>query len=374
MRRYARRQEKRTNRTGGTAETKKKMVVVTWNVQGASTRVNNRSRLRRICEHVEKRKWEMVMLSEIRPEEDGIIWFGEGENLTSVIHSKRTAIILRGAALTKWCEEKKRRIHETRTTSIKIGNYNLISVYQPVWRGNNAEEMDSYRSEVERHIMMSPEKEKVIIGGDHNAHIGRGMERAGISGKFGLSTETNEAGEDLLNWCEAQGLAHLNTYSNHSKRGTWYSNIWRRWYELDGFLMKKEQRQRTARKITTDGAEGLSDHLQVILTINCREARKWRNDNTKKPDINWEKLNNEETAARYREATEEKMRQRRAEITDESTNWKVMAEVMTEAARETCGNRTRKVANPWTRGRQDVLEVINGDISQLIERRDRLNQ
>ena len=68
------------------------------------------------------------------------------------------------------------------------------------------------------------------------------------------------------------------------------------------------------------------------------------------------------------------MRQRRAEITDESTNWKVMAEGMTEAARETCGNRTRKVANPWTRGREDVLEVLNGDISQLIERRDRLNQ
>ena len=47
IRRYARRQEKRNNRTVGIAETKK-MVVVSWNVQGASTRINNRGRLRRI--------------------------------------------------------------------------------------------------------------------------------------------------------------------------------------------------------------------------------------------------------------------------------------------------------------------------------------
>ena len=77
--------------------------------------------------------------------------------------------------------------------------------------------------------------------------------------------------------------------------------------------MKKEQRHGTARKITTDGAEGLSDHRQVMLTTNCREVRKWRNNNTKKPELKWKKLNNEETAARYREATDEKMQQRRTE-------------------------------------------------------------
>ena len=83
--------------------------------------------------------------------------------------------------------------------------------------------------------------------------------------------------------------------------------------------MKKEQRHGTTRKITTDGAERLSDHRQVI---SCREARKWRNDNTKKPEINCEKQNNEETATRYRKVTEEKMQQMRAEITGKSTNWK----------------------------------------------------
>ena len=47
---------------------------------------------------------------------------------------------------------------------------------------------------------------------------------------------------------------------------------------------------------------------------------------------------------------------------------------MTETARETCGNRTRIIANLWTRGREDDLEIMNGDISRLIERRERLNQ
>ena len=323
---------------------------------------------------MEMKKWEVVLLSEIRSEEDGIIWFGEGESLTEAIHSKKAAAILRGAALTKWCEEKKRRIHGTRTTSIKIGNYNFISVYQSVWRRNNPEEMDSYRSEVERDIMTSLEKEKIIIGGDHSSHIGRGPEREGIRGRFGFSTGTNEAREDLLNWCELQGLAHLISYSSHSKRGTWYSNICRRWYELEGYLMKKQQRHCTARKNHHRGSRRLSNRRQVILTINCKEARKCMNDNTKKPEINWEKLNKEKTAARYKEATEERIRQRRTEITEEFTNWKVMAEVMTEVARETCGNRTRRVANPWTRGREDDLVILSGDISRLLERREWLNQ
>ena len=122
---YQKIREEKQQDSKDSAKTKKKMVAVTWDVQEASTQVNNRGRLRRICEHLEKRKWEVVMLSEIRSEEDGIAWFGEGENLTAAVHFKRTAVILRGVVLTKWCEEKKRRIHGTRTTSINIENYDF---------------------------------------------------------------------------------------------------------------------------------------------------------------------------------------------------------------------------------------------------------
>jgi hypothetical protein len=90
---------------------------------------------------------------------------------------------------------------------------------------------------MEQQLAFSPNKEVLIIGGDFNAQIGRGSNREGVCGKFGLTTSTNEAGEELLDWCEENGLAYANSFSSHRNRGTWFHRVLRRWYELDGFLV-----------------------------------------------------------------------------------------------------------------------------------------
>ena len=53
------------------------MAVVTWNLQRVSLREQNRGRLRRVAEWVEQRGWEVVLVTELFGEGEGVIWMGE---------------------------------------------------------------------------------------------------------------------------------------------------------------------------------------------------------------------------------------------------------------------------------------------------------
>ena len=149
------------------------------------------------------------------------------------------------------------------------------------------------RTAPKRHSRLKP-----ILGGFKNAHIGGGSQRGGVSGKFGLGT-SNQRGENLLNWCEANGLCHVidNSFFDHRRRGTWFSNFTSRWYELDGFLMKNRPRHLHARKISTVDDASLSDHKPKKLRLGKGRMR-WRKPFGRKraPMIKWEALANEEVA------------------------------------------------------------------------------
>ena len=272
-RRYNKRREKR-ERTAAAKENQTEILeIVTWNLQGVSLRERNRARLKRAIKYTEKKGWEMVLISELRAEQEGVLWFGEGSRQVALIHSRRTGVILRGKALRRWIEDKERRRHTERTTSVIIGNMRLVAVYQPVW-SNGREAVEQYRTEVESQIASSPANEVLVVGGDHNAHVGSGSERHRVCGRYGIGN-TNQAGEDLLNWCEENDLAHVNSFHQHGNRGTWYNRSWRRWYELDGFMVKQQQRHSLVVKVDTVKEMSLSDHRPKRMNIRMKK-RRWR--------------------------------------------------------------------------------------------------
>ena len=199
-----RRRKRKTQRPGSRKTTE----IVTWNVQGLSLRENNRRRLRRTIAYIERRKWDITLLTEIRAESRGMLWFGEEESETAVIHSEKTAVVLRGEEMRRWREERQRRRFSERSTTVKIGNMKIMAVYQPLW-SNGREGVERYREEIEEELAGSSREEVLIIGGDHNAQIGRGEEMEGVKGKYGLHTPTNEAGHHLLEWCQEQGLSYV---------------------------------------------------------------------------------------------------------------------------------------------------------------------
>ena len=97
-----------------------------------------------------------------------------------------------------------------------VGGLRLVSVYQPSW-GADGEGMERCRRDMERQVAMG-NRERIVIGGDFNASIGRGGERRGVCGKYGLG-RGNEAGRDLVDWCEEMGMAHVNSFMRYKEEG-----------------------------------------------------------------------------------------------------------------------------------------------------------
>ena len=75
--------------------------VVTWNLQRIATREQNRARLRRVVNYVKRNNWEIVLISELKASAYGVIWLGEEEDLTVVIHSRKAGIMLRRSMVTR---------------------------------------------------------------------------------------------------------------------------------------------------------------------------------------------------------------------------------------------------------------------------------
>ena len=110
-RRYGRRRERREamERLGGLAGggsvvrgavmALMLMTVVTWNLQRVSLREQNRGRLRRVAEWVEQRGWKVVLVTELFEEGEGVIWMGENEHRTTLVHGRKAGVLLRGEAL-----------------------------------------------------------------------------------------------------------------------------------------------------------------------------------------------------------------------------------------------------------------------------------
>jgi exonuclease III len=288
-----------------------------------------------------KRKgWEVVLATEVRSEQEGVIWIGDGREQTAIIHSTKTAIFLRGNALKRWIEGNQKMHHSERTTTVCFDDIRLVSVYQPLW-SNGREGIEQYRHEVEQQVAFSPPRELMVIGGDHNAQIGKGSQRDGIAGRFGLNTRTNEAGEDLLNWCESQAMAYANSFSCHGSRGTWFNRGHRRWYELDGFLLKKEQRHRCEPHICSINEMVWSDHKPMKISVKVKNNGQWRGHEGRKPQINWEKLRERHHREAFEELTQTSYEERRQEFQENSTNWDVITDILTTAVETVCGRKLR---------------------------------
>ena len=339
-------------------------LIVTWNVQSVSMREENRRRLRRICEKVEKEGWEIVLLTEVTAAGDGVIWLGEGGNRVAIIHSVRAGILLRGDSLVKWIEDGQQKWFEERVVSVVVGGMRLVSMYQPIWESDEVG-MERCRRDVETQLGIG-RREKIVIGGDFNASVGRNRGRNGVYGNQGLG-RMNESGRDFVQWCEMNGLAYVNSYMRHERRGTWQHPATGVWYELDGFLVRKEERHKLVKRMRTMTKEDLSDHEPKGMTVRVKRKR-WRTEGGQRrtPRIKWEALQLGNKREEFKEKTQELMDTREVD----EWKWEEMSEVMIEAAKEVCGETTKPVANPWTIGREDELDGLRQAIMNAVGMRE----
>lgn len=355
------------NEEGANAE----CVIVTWNVRRLSVRENNRRRLRRVAERVVRENWEVVLVSELKAEESGVVWLGEEEEEVVLIHGRKAGVMLRGAALRMWVEEGQQKWLGERVVAVVLGGLRLVSVYQPS-RGADEQGMERCRRDMESQVAMNG-NERLVIGGDFNASVGRNAERRGVCGKYGLGI-MNEAGRDLIEWCEVHGLAYVNSYMGYARRGTWRHMARGTWHELDGFLVKGSERHRMVKRMWTKDEYELSDHRPVCMRVRDK-GKRWRKDvrsEKRVPKIKWEMLNEEEKKREYEEKTREKFERRNGNENErmDEREWEVVAEVMVESAEEVCGRLKKEIANPWTIGREEEIEEKVERIRERVNRRN----
>ena len=107
--RYQRRRDRararRAGRVGIGGGREGEREIVTWNVQGMSMRENNRNRMRRVVDRITREGWEIVCLTELRAEGEGVVWLGEDECRVAVVHGRKSGVLLRGGALEAWINE-----------------------------------------------------------------------------------------------------------------------------------------------------------------------------------------------------------------------------------------------------------------------------
>ena len=292
----------------------------------------------------------MVLLTDLRADEEGVVWLGEDEERVVLIHGKKAGVMLRGEALEKWVEGGQQKWFGKRVVAVVVGGLRLVSVYQPSWgrMGKAWKDVDgTWKGRWQWGTG------KGLLLGDFNASIGRGGEKKGICGKYGLG-KGNEAGRDLVDWCEEMGMAHVNSFMRYKRRGTWRHPKTGRWHELDGFLVRGGERQRMVRRVWTRDERELSDHRPVCMRLNV-ELRRWRTEGRKErrvPRVRWEGLMNEEKKAEYEEKTRQKWESRG----EQEWGWSEVAEVLVKTVEEVCGLGNRGVASPWTVGREREIE------------------
>ena len=153
------------------------LTVVTLNLQRVSLREQNRGRLRRVAEWVEQRGWEVVLVTELFGEGEGVIWMGKNEQRTALVHGRKAGVLLKGTALLRWIEEGQQKWIYERVTAVSVGGVRLVAVYQPVWMTDEVG-LERCRRDLESQLSMC-RNERLLIGGDWNANVGRRSARNG---------------------------------------------------------------------------------------------------------------------------------------------------------------------------------------------------
>ena len=187
--------------------------IIAWNMCMMTMSEQNNAR---VVTHIQKRGCEVVLMTEITSlEEEGVIWMGEAAKLSVIIHSKHSAILLRGRNLNEWLEGGQKKWMTKRTTAAKVGEIRLVSVYQP-HSGHNAEEIEEYRGEIEEQIERSGPEEVLVVGETTTLMLEE--ERGTVRGRHGIG-RTNEAGEELTNWCEENNMCIVGSFYPLRRRG-----------------------------------------------------------------------------------------------------------------------------------------------------------
>ena len=99
----------------------------------------------------------------------------------------------------------------------------LAPVYAPVVTRTRVEQRDRFRELVSSVIESASYSCRLVLGGDFNGEVGATKDASWrhVMGPYGDSRRT-VGGEELLKFCEQEGLMVADTYTRQRRKETWY--------------------------------------------------------------------------------------------------------------------------------------------------------
>ena len=150
----------------------------------------------------------------------------------------------------------------------------LISAYAP-HSGCTGEEKEQYESDLSRAIISCGDNEILIVGSDTNASLScikeTDIQDAGVQrpvGKFGCE-HTNAAGERLESFMGTHNMCLPTTFFQKKKSmySTWYHMCNKKGYQIDQFLMKRNDLKRVIDAGTAVRHSICSDHRAIYMKL-----------------------------------------------------------------------------------------------------------
>ena len=190
-----------------------------------------------------------------------------------------------------------------RIMSVKLGLgatvVNVVCGYAPQ-TGCTEEEKDKFWEEMDQELRTIPMRERVILGGDLNGHLG--VSRAGIGrvhGGWGVG-ERNEGGERVIDFAVAFDLALVNTFFEKkvSRLITYRSGG--RESQIDLLMCRRDHLKEISNCKVINGESVAAQHRMVLIDCrlrNCKKSKKLRME----PKIKWWRLKDTELRAVFKE-------------------------------------------------------------------------
>ena len=181
-RRRGRRAEKRGERESRKVEEERRLrekelreIVVV--VQRMSMGYRSKRKARAVAETARKQGWDVVLLSELCAEREGVVWMGEEEERVVIVHSRKAGVLLRGEMMRAWSEGGMLKKMSERHVSVKVRGVVYTATYMPPWRHGREREIEGEWEHLAEHVAWARRGEMPVVGGDFNAHVGGGEER-----------------------------------------------------------------------------------------------------------------------------------------------------------------------------------------------------
>ena len=230
----------------------------------------------------------------------------------------------------------------------KMVKIRLVSAYAPT-SNHPEDEHELYRGHLQQAVTEAKQNNEIlIVGTDMNASCGRHdatMDDDTVQspvGKHGNSW-VNKAGEQMLSFCGLNDLCLPKSFfqKNFATRGTWTHPRSGKSYEIDQWMMRREDLKRVVDCGTAQRHSAYSDHTAVFLKIRIAKGLR-AHTKPKKSRFSRDRLKDEDTANAFAQAAEEFVLNAAAAVTEPNKQFpqgesKVEMENLIESKEPECG-------------------------------------